>query len=321
MNPAVVLSGIVFAGTAGVIIGAYWALVLRGEQKVLQRIKPQKKQRGPGQRLDMLKPDETMSSVGTIDRMLRTSGMTGRVQGLLDQAGGPMTVSVFLLAIACAALVVFLVAFHFSQMLTASVALALVGGSIPVMIVRRRRRKRIDKFEEQFPEAVDLIARALRAGHGLQTGVGMVADELSAPVGTEFRILFDEQNFGLSLNDAMRNFARRVPVLDARFFVTAVLTQRETGGNLAEVLDNLGNVIRERFKIKRQVRVLSAHGRTTGWVLALLPPALAAATLVVNPHHLGSLVSDPLGQKMIMAGLVMQVAGTLIIRKIVNVEY
>jgi tight adherence protein B len=199
--------------------------------------------------------------------------------------------------------------------------LAVIGAALPYLYVGRRRKKRIEKFEEQFPEAIDLIARALRAGHGLATGLGMVADELKAPVGTEFRILFDEQNFGLSVPEAMRNFARRVPVLDARFFVTAVLTQRETGGNLAEVLDNLGTVIRERFKIKRQVRVLSAHGRITGWVLTMLPPALALATLIVNPNHLGSLLHDPLGQKLIMAGVILQIMGTLIIRKLVNVEY
>jgi tight adherence protein B len=149
----------------------------------------------------------------------------------------------------------------------------------------------------------------------------MVADELSAPVGTEFRILFDEQNFGLTLPDALRNFAGRIPVLDARFFVTAVLTQREAGGNLAEVLDNLGAVIRDRFKVKRQVQVLSAHGRITGWVLGMLPPALAVATFILNPNHLGSLMNDPLGQRMIMVAIFLQIAGVLTIRKLVDIEY
>jgi tight adherence protein B len=177
------------------------------------------------------------------------------------------------------------------------------------------------KFEEHFPEAIDLVARSLRAGHALPTGLSMVADEMPVPVGTEFRILYDEQNFGLTLPDALRNFARRIPVLDARFFVTAVLTQRESGGNLAEVLDNLASVIRERFKVKRQVRVISAHGRITGWVLACLPPSLAVATMVINPDHLGTLLGSDLGQRMIIAALTLQVIGTLIIRKIVNVEY
>ena len=191
----------------------------------------------------------------------------------------------------------------------------------PYWYVARARYKRMLKFEEHFPEAIDLVGRALRAGHALPTGLGMVADEMPAPVGTEFRILYDEQNFGLTLPDAMRNFARRIPVLDARFFVTAVLTQRESGGNLAEVLDNLSSVIRERFKIKRQVRVISAHGRITGWVLACLPPALGMATLIINPDHLGTLMGSDLGHRMIVAAIVLQVVGTLIIRKIVNVEY
>ncbi len=135
--------------------------------------------------------------------------------------------------------------------------------------MRYKRTKRLQTFEEQFPEAIDLIARALRAGHALTTGLGMVADEIPAPVGEEFRRLYDEQNFGMSLPEAMRAMARRVPVLDARFFVTAVLTQREAGGNLSEVLDNLASVMRERFKMKRQVRVASAHGRMSAWILSL----------------------------------------------------
>ena len=320
MDPAVLLSVVVFVFVVAIVLIAYWALVLRREQKLLSRITP-KKERAGRQRLEVLKPDESMSSVGVIDRLLRGSALTKRVQFMLDQAGSPMSVSVFLLGTACAGLLVFMLTLRQSGMLWASVILAVIGGAIPSMVVRRRRNKRVQKFEEQFPEAIDLVARALRAGHGLSTGLGMVADELKGPVGAEFRILFDEQNFGLSLPDAMRNFARRVPVLDARFFVTAVLTQRETGGNLAEVLDNLGAVIRERFKVRRQVRVLSAHGRITGWVLTGLPPALAAATLIVNPKHLGSLLADPLGQNLIMVGVILQVTGTLIIRKLVNVEY
>ena len=320
MDPALLLALVVFVGIIFLVLIAYWALVLRREQKLLDRITP-KKERSGGRRLDVLKPDETMSSVGSIDRILRVSGVGGPVRNLLEQAGRPMTVSVFLLAVACCGLIVFIVTFRQSGMLAASLLLAAIGAALPYLYVSRKRRKRIDKFEEQFPEAIDLVARALRAGHGLATGLGMVADELKAPVGAEFRILFDEQNFGLSLPEAMRNFARRVPVLDARFFVTAVLTQRETGGNLAEVLDNLGTVIRERFKVKRQVRVLSAHGRITGWVLTMLPPALALATLIVNPNHLGSLLHDPLGQKLIMVGVILQIMGTLIIRKLVDVEY
>jgi tight adherence protein B len=320
MSQVQLLAGLVFIGVVAVVYGAYWLLVLRQEQRLLQRVSP-RATAGRRRHMNVLKAEESMSSVGAIDYVLRTSKLTAPVQNLLDSAGMRTTVSVFLLLSGCAALLVFVIANRFVHLLPVSVVLAVVGGALPYFYASRARRKRLDKFEEQFPEAVDLIARALRAGHGLASGLGMVADELAAPVGTEFRILYDEQNFGLTLPDAMRNFARRVPVLDAKFFVTAVLTQRETGGNLAEVLDNLGSVIRERFKVKRQVRVLSAHGRITGWVLAMLPPVLALATLIVNPGHLGVLLNDPIGQRMIVVALILQIVGTLVIRKLVDVEY
>ena len=149
----------------------------------------------------------------------------------------------------------------------------------------------------------------------------MAAEEVPPPVGTEFRRLYDQQNFGMSLPDALRGFAARIPLIDARFFATAVLTQRETGGNLGEVLDNLAAVIRERFKVKRQVRVLTAHGRMTGWILAGFPPALAVVMFVIAPEHMKLLISDPLGVKMIVGALTLQIIGTLIIRKLVNIPY
>ena len=149
----------------------------------------------------------------------------------------------------------------------------------------------------------------------------MVADELTDPVVTEFRLLYDRQNFGMPLTDALRSFADRIPLLDVKFFVTAVLTQREAGGNLAEVLDNLSSVIRERFKVKRQVRVISAHGRVTGWVLAGLPPSLALVFLAFSPKHMQTLFNDPLGVRIVLMAVVLQVIGTLLIRKIVHIEY
>jgi tight adherence protein B len=177
------------------------------------------------------------------------------------------------------------------------------------------------KFEEQFPEAIDLIARALRAGHAFTTGLALVAEEAPQPVAGEFRLLYDQQNFGMPLSEALRNLADRLPLLDARFFATAVLTQRESGGNLAEILGNLANVIRERFKVKRQIRVISAHGRITGWVLSALPPSLAAAMMVIIPGHITTLIEDPMGPPMIIAALVLQTIGMLAIKKLVNIEY
>ena len=185
--------------------------------------------------------------------------------------------------------------------------------------IAARRRTRL--FEDQFPQAIDLIASSLRAGHAFTSGVPMVSDEVADPTGAEFRLLYDQQNFGMPLPDALKGFAARVPLLDARFFITAVLTQREAGGNLAEVLDNLSGLIRERSRVKRQVRVTSAHGRITGWVLSMMPPILFFVMMLVAPEHMNTFVTDPLGIRMILVALVLQVIGTLAIRRIVNVEF
>ena len=159
----------------------------------------------------------------------------------------------------------------------------------------------LKRFEEQFPEALDLLSRAIRAGHAFQTAMGMVADELPDPVGPEFKKTFDQQNFGLPLRDALNDLSQRLGLLDVRFFVTAVLIQRDTGGNLSEILDNLAHVVRERFKIRRQVRVHTAHGRFTGYVLLALPAALAVALSFINPDHMQLLFREPMGQMMLMA--------------------
>src|SRR3970040_522622 len=141
------------------------------------------------------------------------------------------------------------------------------------------------------------------------------------PVGPEFKLLHEQQNYGMPIADALKEFARRVPVIDARFFVTAVLIQRESGGNLSEVLDNLAHVIRERFRVKRQIRVISAHGRITGWILVCLPPVLALVLFTINAETRELMFYDPLGQRMLVGALVLQIVGTLIMRKIINVEY
>jgi tight adherence protein B len=311
----------VFGGVIALVVGAYYLFVLRGEDKFLDRLKG----KPDATRIlrGVLRKEEVKDSyVGPINRLMqRSTPTTSFLKDFLKQAGLKMNVSSFLLFSACLGLVGFLVAAQFSGFLLVGLLAGSITGAMPLLYGRYRRAKRIKKFEDQFPESIDLIARALRAGHALPTGLGMVADEMPPPVGTEFRMLFDEQNFGLTLPDAMRNFAKRVPLLDARFFVTAVLTQRESGGNLAEVLDNLASVIRERFKVKRQVQVISAHGRITGVVLSALPPCLAAVIMVISPSHLQILAHDPLGQKMIVAAIVMQVLGTIIIRKLCDIEY
>ena len=199
--------------------------------------------------------------------------------------------------------------------------LAFVAGlGIQPLILKHKRNVRIYKFEERFPEALDLLSRAVRAGHAFSAGMKMVADELDDPVGPEFRKAFDEQNYGLPLKESLNAMAERIPLLDVKFFATAVLIQRETGGNLAEILDNLANVVRERFKIRRQVRVHTAHGRFTGYVLMALPAFLAIALMFINPEHMNLLFEEQIGKMMIVACIVMQAIGFIWIKQIVKIE-
>ena len=313
----------VFVGVLAVILGAYYALVVRDEDREQRKLRKRvragaaKKEK----QLGLIREVERLSNVGAVQAVLvRAEGFTKPVQTLIDQSGVKMTVGTFVLVSGCAAVGGFLIMHALLGLLVISL-FATVLGCVPYMWLNYARSVRTWKFEEQFPESIDLISRALKAGHTFQTGLSIVADEVEEPVRSEFRLLYERQNFGMPLPEALRSFAERIPVLDAKFFATAVLTQRDAGGNLAEVLDNLSAVIRERFKVKRQVRVLSAHGRITGWVLAGLPPVLAAVFMVVQPRHMQTLFDDPLGMQMIYAALVLQVVGTLVIRKIINIEY
>lgn len=308
-----------------VICGTYWALVVRPERQAHARLHDRLKagtSKARAIRLGVLKEAKRLSAVGPLNAVLkRAGGLVAPLQRLIDQSGVRLTVGTLLLTCGCTGLLTLLLVSKLTAEPLLGVAVGAAASMLPYFYVVRARTKRMLKFEEHFPEAIDLIARALRAGHAFPTGLSMVAEEVPDPVGAEFKSVYDQQNFGVPMPEALRRFAERVPVLDARFFVTAVLTQREAGGNLAEVLDNLAAVIRERFKVKRQVRVISAHGRMTGWVLAGLPPALALAFFIVSPRHMQTLINDPLGVQMLVAAVILQLAGTLIIRKIVNIEY
>jgi tight adherence protein B len=263
-----------------------------------------------------------LSDIPLFDQVLRRrQNLTRPLERLLTEAGMQMRVGTFLLMVVVAGLAGGVGIWVLTRLVFVSVGAGLLSATLPYLYVRRKRAVRLRTFEEQFPEAIDLISRALRAGHALTTGLGMVADEIPKPVGEEFRRLYDEQNFGMSLPDAMRAMARRVPVLDARFFVTAVLTQRESGGNLSEVLDNLASVMRERFKLKRQIRVISAHGRISAWVLAGLPPSLAGILFLLSPDFMRILWEDQLGIQLVLIALTLQIVGTIIITRMVRIEY
>lgn len=311
-----------FVISVALIMGAYWLLVVRHEARekaaAVGRVGSYKSN---AVLQSIVNAPEHLSSIPAFDRFLGRGRMAGALQRMLVESGLNLTVGAFVLASVLGAAVGFVVGWSVLNFAVAAVVLALVGAIAPYVYVSHKRTVRLRVFEEQFPEAIDLISRALRAGHALTTGLGMVADEIPAPVGAEFKRLYDEQNFGMSLPDALRAMAQRVPVLDARFFVTAVLTQRESGGNLSEVLDNLASVMRERFKLKRQIRVISAHGRISGWVLSCLPPALAAILFFLSPNFMRILWEDPLGLRLVMVAVMLQLIGTYAISRLVKIEY
>ena len=258
--------------------------------------------------------------VPALDRFIGGTTKGSSLARWIEQSGMKASISGVLLVGALLAVVMGFLANMATHNPLSIVFGAAFGFALPFMFLRFKRTKRLRKFEEEFPEALDLISRALKAGHAFATGLKMVADEMSEPIGPEFRKTFDEQNFGLPLKDSLENLTLRVPLLDMRFFSTAVLIQRETGGNLSEILENLAHVVRERFKILRQVRVYTAHGRLTGYVLLALPAVLAIALSFINPEHMNMLFRERMGQIMLMIALGMQTAGFFWIRQVVKIE-
>lgn len=326
---AAAMALLVFVLAAGLVLAAVlWALRLpallarrRLERRLQQVASGEIEAPGPSEGdVTSLIKTEPQGPLPAVDRLIAQTRRGSLLARWIEQAGLRVSVSALLLMALGLAVAFMLLASWLARDPLAALLGATLGALLPAMVVRVKRTARLRRFEEQFPEALDLMSRAVRAGHALTTGLKMVADELGEPVGPEFRKTFDEQNFGLPLKDALNNLAARVPIMDVRFFATAVLIQRETGGNLAEILDNLAHVVRERFKIRRQVRVYTAHGRLTGYVLLALPAALAVALSFINPDHMNLLFRERMGQGMMTGALVMQVLGNLWIRRIVRIQ-
>jgi len=239
---------------------------------------------------------------------------------ILQQAGLSWTLqTLFLLSIGTA--VGFgSVTLIISRSVAAGFIATVIGGMLPAMYVRRRRTKRLNAFEELLPEAIDLVGRALRAGHPLTAGFKMAADDGPEPVAGEFRRVFEEQRFGLPIQDSLLGMADRVNIVDVRILVTAILIQREVGGNLAEILDNLSAVVRARFTIRRQIRVYTAQGRMTGYLLSALPIILFSMLYMINAEYMSILFMDPIGKMLIVVAITMQFIAFLWIRRIIRIE-
>jgi len=267
-----------------------------------------------------IRKNELLSAVPWINRWLLKIELAPRLRTLLYQANLKWTAGgLLLMSIASFAIPAYLVYLR-TRTIILSLLIGLFLGLVPFVFVLSKRARRFAAFEQALPEALDLMVSALRAGHSLASALGLVARESADPLGGEFRICFEEQNYGLELRTAMENLTNRMPLQDLRIVATAILIQKESGGNLAEVLDKAGYLIRERFRLRRQVRVHTAQGRLTGWILTFLPLVLGLALYLVNPETMSILWKRPVGIKMLYTAAAMTLTGAWIIRKIVRMD-
>ncbi len=271
--------------------------------------------------------DQALSNIGPLQRLLLHFRMGGKLRRLLEQADVRMRPGTLVLGIGVFALTGFLLGYALRFGVLVALLAGMLAAFLPVLIVMRIRSQRVRRFEAQFPDAIDLLSRAIRAGHAFNTGIKMIADEMADPVGKEFQRVFEEQNFGLPMKTALMNLLERVKLLDLRLFVVAVLTAPDgklpvntSGGNLAELLAKIAHTIRERFRIFRQLKVHTAQAKLTGIILMCLPPVMGGVTLALNFEYMKIIFQDPWGIRLLIAAGVLQLVGLVWIRKIVNIQ-
>jgi tight adherence protein B len=267
-----------------------------------------------------IRKQELLSAVPLLNRWLLKLELAPRLRLLLFQADLKWTTgSLLLMCVICFLIPAYLIYLRTGTVIF-SLLIGLLLGALPFIYVLHKRAQRFAKFEENLAETLDLMVSALRAGHSLVSALDLAANEAPDPIGKEFRICFDEQNYGLELKTAMSNLAERVPLQDLKIVITAILIQKESGGNLAEVFDKAAYVIRERFRLKRQVRVHTAQGRLTGWILSFLPIVLGIGLYFLNPESMSLLWTRAIGIKLLYLSGTMTIVGALIIRKIVRMD-
>jgi tight adherence protein B len=272
-----------------------------------------------GERISILKQRRYSRHDG-LDRLLHRLALAHRIDALLVQAGATISVTRFLAWSLACMLGIGLATLAWPLPAPVRVLLAVLGACLPWMLMRRARQRRLMRIEQQLPEAADFIARALRAGHSFNNVLQIVGNELPEPLSGEFRTAREEINYGVPMNEALHGMAARIPLTDLRYLIIAVLIQRESGGNLAEILGNISGIIRARLKLVAHVRVLSAEGRMSAWILGLLPFAVLALMVVSNPQYVSPLWTDPKGQRMLWVGAGMIVVGVVWLRKIIRIR-
>src|ERR1700751_1858031 len=308
---------------AMVTFAVFWLFDRRNSRAriIKDRLAAERKapERAPEEELALLR-DEQLSQIPALDLLLRRSTRVSDLQKMLEQADMSIRAGNFLGVSALTGIATAIVAYVLVKRVDVACIALLVGCVLPYSYASIRRNKRFEKFEELFPEAIDTLARAVRAGHAFTTALEMITAEVSEPVSGEFRQLFEEQKFGMPVRDSLLNLTEHMPLVDVKFFVTAVMLQSETGGNLAEILDNLSYVIRERFKIQRQGRVDTAQGRLTMALLIGMPPIIVVVMIVLNPAFIHPLFADPIGHTLLVAGIALQTVGYFVIRKIIRIQ-
>ena len=316
---------IIFAIVLGSFIGFFLLMnrlfekrdTTKMRERLLNRV-PTEKPSTAGQPLFR---SEDESKKNLFNRMLSRLRLEARLRELIEQAGLRWSAGRTVLAMLLMGIGAYDIAMYsLPYFKVAAVIPGALFGASPLIYIWRRRKKRMAGFEAQFPEALEFVARSMRAGHAFSVSLEMLHQEFSDPLGGEFRKTYEEQNLGLPIDLALEKLGKRVPMIDVHFFVSAVLLQKKTGGNLAEILEKLAGLIRERFKLRGQIRTISAQGRMSGLVLWLIPVAVGTIMLYVNPDHMRFFAEDPAGNWMTALALGLQVMGFIVIRKIVNIE-
>ena len=315
-----------FVFIIAIVMAAYWVLVLRPERKFSGRLRERvevKTRKTVGSESIMkgrARKAQRPGLLGTLVAWHRRYAVAATAR-LIDSAG-VRTDPQWLIGGSAIALICVQIVLQFIHAGPGiRVLLAALTPLVPYFYIQFLARRRLRAFEEAFPDAIGLIGRALRAGHALTATLQMVSEEMEDPIRSEFQALYEQHSRGLPMTQVMRTFATRIPLVDVRFFSTAVLTQRETGGNLAEVLDNLANVMRDRFRVRRQLKVLTAQGRASGWLLGLLPIVMGVALYLMKPDQMREFLTDPTGLWLFKIALTLEIVGAVAIHNILKVDY
>jgi len=313
---------LIFTVTLGLAMSLLYVLVETplARRKMMTRLAAVQEVAARNEEIPDVLRKELLSDVPALHRILAKVPGIARLRLFLEQGAIQMQVGNFVLISIAISLFVLFVVLVVGLPLYEALPAAIGAGAIPTVIASAIRQRRFNKFEEQFPEAMDFLGRAVRAGHAFTTGFELIANELPPPVGEEFRITFQQQKLGLPFRDALQNLAVRVPLPDVRIFISSLQIQRDSGGNLGEILDTMSTVVRERFKLRRQIKIYTAEGRLSSYVLTALPFAALGALYFLQPAYIMPMFTEPRGQRMLILAAILQAVGYVVIGRIIKIK-